>query len=213
MLSIKKWLSGLTAAVVLLCGMLFAGNGSVLTEFFSGVTEMTASADEYTTYGDLTYAYLDDGTIEITDCDTSVTEAEIPSEIDGVAVTSIGDDAFSYCRTMTEITIPDSVTSIGDGAFQSCILLTSFVIPDGVECIGDSVFYYCKGLTTVTISQNVTSIGIPSFYGCNNLTAIEVDENNENYSGIDGVLFDKDQSTLITFPPGKQDISYVISVK
>jgi len=123
--SLKKLLSGLTAAAILLCGTLFAENGSVLTEVFSGVTELVASGEEYeytvpvgTSTTTLTYAYLDDRTIEITDCDTDAKgELEIPSEIDGVALTSIGRKAFYNCNYLTSITIPDGVTSIGSLAF------------------------------------------------------------------------------------------------
>ena len=56
--------------------------------------------------------YFDTSTGTITDCDTSVKNAEIPSEINGAAVTSIGDRAFSWCTSLTSVTIPDSVTSM-----------------------------------------------------------------------------------------------------
>ena len=70
---------------------------------------------------------------------------------DGVAysVTSIGDDAFMNCISLTAITIPKSVTSIGDWAFQSCSSLTAITIPEGVTSIGDWVFFYCTSLTDV----------------------------------------------------------------
>ncbi|MBQ3565935.1 MAG: leucine-rich repeat protein, partial [Oscillospiraceae bacterium] len=58
----------------------------------------------------------DDGTydyVEIVECDTSATEIEIPSEIDGLHVESIGYRAFSYCKNLTSITIPDSVIEVG----------------------------------------------------------------------------------------------------
>jgi len=97
----------------------------------------------------LTYDYLDDGTIEITGCNTSVTEVEIPSEIDGVAVTSIGDGAFSYCDSLTSVTIPDSVTSIGYYAFYECTSLTSVTIGDSVMSIGAYAFDSCTSLIDV----------------------------------------------------------------
>ena len=95
--------------------------------------------------------------------------SEIP--LDG-SVTSIGDSAFSGCRGLTSITIPDGVTSIGYSAFSGCSGLTSITIPDGVTSIGSSAFDGCSGLTSITIPDSVTSIGGAAFCGCSSLTSI-----------------------------------------
>ena len=65
------------------------------------------------------------------------------------SVTSIGADAFSYCRSLTSVTIPDSVTSIGESSFYKCTSLTSVTIPDSVTIIGGSAFFDCDNLTDV----------------------------------------------------------------
>lgn len=75
------------------------------------------------------------------------------------SVTRIEDYAFSYCTSLTEITIPDSVTSIGKIAFQSCISLTEITIPNSVTSIGYSAFNNCTSLTKITIPDSVKSIG------------------------------------------------------
>ena len=65
------------------------------------------------------------------------------------SVTTIGDDAFYCCDSLTSVTIPDSVTTIGEWAFDGCNSLTSVTIPDSVTTIGDDAFYNCTSLTDV----------------------------------------------------------------
>lgn len=128
---------------------------------------VTVSAE---TYGDYEYEVLDGGTVEITEYIGNSTEVEIPSVIDGKAVTSIGYWAFEVCHSLVSVTIPNSVISIGDWAFEYCKSLTSIKIPDSVTSIGDRAFYGCKRLTNITIPDSVTSIGYWAFARCDNLT-------------------------------------------
>ncbi len=72
------------------------------------------------------------------------------------SVTSIEDDAFVDCESLTSITIPNSVTSIGDGAFFGCSGLTSVTIPNSVTSIGDDAFYNCDSLTSINIPEGTT---------------------------------------------------------
>ena len=163
------------------------------------------------TYGVLTYEVQDEGTIKITDCNESASGAlTIPSTIDGKKVTSIGKKAFEHCRKLTNITIPNSVTSIEEYAFDSCISLTNITIPDSVTSIGIYAFYGCSSLTNITIPGNVTSIGSCAFWDCRSLTSINVSNNNKNYSSIDGILFNKDKTEIITYPANKEGTSYGI---
>ena len=87
---------------------------------------------------------------------------------------TIAGGAFEYCRSLTSITIPDSVTSIGSQAFYYCDGLTSITIPDSVTSIGSQAFYYCDGLTSITIPDSVTSIGDWAFYSCDSLASVTI---------------------------------------
>ena len=100
--------------------------------------------------------------------------------VEGYPTVAIGDNAFFVNTTLTSVTIPDSVTSIGNQAFFNCNGLISVNIPDSVTSIGNQAFNYCYVLTSIT-----------------------VDAGNPNYSSLDGVLYNKTQTTLIQFPGGK----------
>ena len=86
------------------------------------------------------------------------------------SVTSITQNAFSGCTSLTSVTIPDSVTSIGDYTFQGCAALTSVTLPDGVTNIEDGMFRNCASLTSFVIPDGVTSVDSLAFCGCTSLT-------------------------------------------
>ena len=88
------------------------------------------------------------------------------------SVTSIGDYAFSSCESLQSITIPNSVTNIGIYAFSSCESLQSITIPNSVTSIGDEAFSWCESLQSVTIPNSVTGIGDKAFGGCKSLQSV-----------------------------------------
>ena len=177
--------------------------------------------------------YFDPSTNTITKCDSAVTSAVIPSEIDGEPVTAIGYNAFRECDALTSVTIPDSVTvikehafddcsnmtdvaipgsvtSIGDSAFRECDALTSVTLPDGILSIGAMAFYSCDEITSIDIPKSVTTIGDEAFNCCNNLNSLTVNANNSNYSTENDVLFDKEKTLLIQYLRAKRKTSYSI---
>ena len=171
----KKVLASVTAGVLCLGGAGLSGAESVQE---SMGTVLSASA--YVPYSydgryeGLYYNVTDTGEIEITGCYEYVRKVNIPIEIDGKSVTSIGSSAFYDCTSLTEITIPDSVTSIRECAFYDCTSLTEITIPDSVTSIGSSAFYDCTSLTEITIPDSVTSIGWRAFSYCTSLTEITI---------------------------------------
>jgi len=98
---------------------------------------------------------------------------------------------------------------IGDYAFYGCAGLDTVTIPNSVTAIGEFAFYRCSGLTTVTIPNNVTSIGDRAFQECSGLKELLVSGDNTSFCSVDGVLFSKDKSTLISYPNSRSN-SYII---
>ena len=117
----------------------------------------------------------------------------IPATIRGVAVKSIGNDAFKQ-KSLTSVTIPNSVTSIGEMAFYNN-KLTSVTLPNSVTSIGNRAFESNK-LTSVTIPNSVTSIGLSAF-SYNQLTSVTLPN---SVRSIGTQAFSHNQLTSVTIP-------------
>ena len=162
---------------------------------FSSCSSLTNATlpNSVTSIGSATFIYC-----------TSLTNLTIPN-----GVTSIGDSAFYNCSSLNNITLSGSLTSIGNNTFYDCFRLTSVTFPNSLASIGNDAFYFCTSLTSVTIPNSVTSIGDGAFASCTSLSAITVGVPNTSYSSVNGVLFNKNQTTLIQCPGGESG-SYIV---
>ena len=129
----KKLMKKIVLIIMVFVVMLTGVNGNGLH---------TMAADKYIESGEYIYIILDNGTVKITKYMGEGKNVNIPSQIDGKNVTSIGVRAF-YCNTnLTSITIPNNITSILTEAFYNCPRLNSITIPRQVVTIGDGAFSY-----------------------------------------------------------------------
>lgn len=138
-------------------------------------------------------------------------------------VTSIDIRAFENCKALTSITIDANNPNYSneDGVFfnkNKTTLIkypagktdTDYIIPNSVTNIGYGAFSFHTKLSTVTISRNVVKIESNAFLNCYSLTTINVDPNNKNYMSEDGILYNKNKTSLICYPGSKIGTSYTV---
>ena len=145
---------------------------------------------------------------------------------EGVEFISAG--AFMDANSLVSVTLPNSLKTLDDnlpffgsvmqggsvrGAFFQCPLLTTVNWAEGtptIEYIGGNTFNY-TAIESFRIPASVKHIGLAAF-SCPNLVGFTVDTENETFSQIDGVLFDKNGSTLIVYPNAKVCTSYTTPI-
>ncbi len=123
-------------------------------------------------------------------------------------VVTIGGCAF-YGSGLKSVTIPNGVTTIEHGAFRY-VSMESIDIPNSVEVIEGENFEGSRLTGSVTIPASVKEIGSFVFAICPRLQEIIVEEDNQYYTSVDGVLYSKNKTLLVTYPAGKPDESVVI---
>lgn len=143
------------------------------------------------------------------------------------SITSIEDDAFAGCDSLNNLVLPTTLKTIGYNAFSGCISLKGrFIIPKLITTINDYTFEKCKGITGFDLPINLASISRNAFLGCSGVVdtlkipastfsiksasfagcsgIIAVDQTNPNYKSLDGMLFDKNLTTLMYCPTQKR---------
>lgn len=123
---------------------------------------------------------------------------------------SIGDHAFAHMRYLEFIAIPDGVTSIEEGTFQGCIELNMCPLTPSIISLGANAFSECREIKKIIIQKSLSSISGNPFPKCLGVTSFEVEEGNTEFVTVDGVLFNRDMTRLISYPGGKRGDAYVI---
>ena len=111
---------------------------------------------------------------------------------------------------ITKVVVEEGVTEIGAHAFYMCESLSEVSLPKSLLKIQSSSFAWCTRLREIFIPKNVSYIDEWAFTYCDGLQYIDVDENNGYYLSDDGVLFNKDKTTLLRYPSNKKGSFYSI---
>ncbi|TWP21330.1 leucine-rich repeat domain-containing protein, partial [TM7 phylum sp. oral taxon 352] len=123
-------------------------------------------------------------------------------------ITTVGADAFGDCSDVTNIILPDTLRCIRFNAFKSFNESCQMELPDGLLVIEHHAI--ALGLTDLYIPGSVQFIDSAAFGYMPKLKNIRVDSDNDYYSDINGVLFNKDATALIIYPNGKEEEDYTI---
>lgn len=114
-------------------------------------------------------------------------------------LTISGTGAMEYFYNYSDVPWNDLATSI-----------VKVIISDGITNISDYAFGMCTNLISVSISESVTDIGLETFGKCSKLETIAVASGNKEYSSIDGIVYNKDKTSLWVYPAGKQETMFSI---
>ena len=121
---------------------------------------------------------------------------------------SITGKGFSGCKDLTDIVLPSGLLYISDGTFSSCKSLNCIDLPSSVLSIGSDAFSSCDNLKRAYIPEKVQNLGDNPFSSCTHLEEIDVDDNNKYYCDVDGALYNKSKTKLISYPPAKLILVY-----
>lgn len=117
---------------------------------------------------------------------------------------------FSDSVFLTKVVFPKTLKEIGYGTFMCCDKLDNVNLPEKLETINSFAFSGCESLKSIAIPATVSEIGSSAFQRCISLEQFEIDEQNTHFTVIDGVLFSKDKTKLISFPCGNKNKNYIV---
>lgn len=122
----------------------------------------------------------------------------------------IGTQMFTNAKSLVSLIMPSSTVTIEDFSFRNCDNLIKLDIPDQCETIEDNAIEFCDLLTVINIGKSLNYYGIGNGNYCPLLAEITVDAQNENFESVDGVLYNKDLTSLYKYPEAKENPEYTV---
>ena len=149
-----------------------------------------------------------DGTAVITGYNGQAETLTVPGSLDGHQVTAIGEIAFAAHESLVSVTLPEGLISIGGNAFYACASLSDVGLPEGLLNIGDFAFADCKSLKDISLPMSLAGMGNNPFA----MTAanIHLSPDHPRFEMIDGLLVDKADKRMITYPFGSQASEFTV---
>lgn len=109
---------------------------------------------------------------------------------------------FEGCGKLTSVEFNGAWAKLEDGMFAECAILTDITIPDTVAVISEKAFYKTN-IQTINLPVGVRVVEPRAFEACESLMTFTVDEANEVFTAVDGVLWTKDETTVVIYPAAK----------
>ena len=163
------------------------------------------------------YTQKEDGTLRIDGFNGTFNETvfPIPSSLNGRTINEIASYAFDSILdefNVTTLNIPASVKEIGAGAFCNNKLLTTVNLQGTslLESIGSGAFANCEALNSFVIPEKVAHVGDCAFLGCKEISSYVLSTSNTSLTVQNGVLYNKDETMLISYPTGKADTTFTV---
>lgn len=179
-------------------------------------TVMSVTVAPLAAESDYTYEELMDGTVSITGYSGKVSETEprtqIPRELDGKTVSTIGVGAFAsyHSSDVIDVELPTTVKKIDIAGFNTANMLQFIMLNEGLEEIGMMAFSHSDLISEIHLPSTLKKLAEDAFDYMDSLSAITVSAANPYFTAVDGVLFNVDKTVLLKYPQHKSGSSYVV---
>ncbi len=158
----------------------------ILTLLLFATLSVTAfAADAEKTSGNYKYVVLEDGTIEISEYIGAQSTVNLPENIDGKIVSALGDELFRRVDTVKKVVVPDSVVTMGRT-------------------------FYMSEVESIQLGKALKEIDKNAFYCSWSLKEILVPEDNQYFTSVNGILYNKAKTRLVCVPSGKEMATFTI---
>ena len=134
----------------------------------------------------------------------------VKSIVIGDGITKIDNQEFSGYESVTSVSIADSVKEICYDSFRYCSSLKEIKLPKNLEIIGHDAFNNCTSLEEITIPASVYFIDRVPFRGSENIKSYNVDSSNKNFTSVNGVLYNKQKTTIVRYPSSSTATEFTI---
>ncbi len=123
--------------------------------------------------------------------------ADLIKTVEVKGVEELGSYAFSTLKSLTSVTLDDTVRTLPTGAFYECTSLVEVKLPSGLTEIGESAFYGCKSLSKLELPATLAKLASDALYGCGGLSEITVASGNTVFAAENNCLIEKTTATLL----------------